>query len=155
MTPIEGSPAPAFRAPDQEGIIRSSDEFRGSWILLYFYPQDDTPGCTVEACGLRDAFAEFHKRGVAIVGVSTDTVKSHQQFAQKYALPFTLLSDEDKTLVNAYGVWQQKSMYGKTYMGTVRSSFLIDPEGIVRKIYPKVKPEEHAAEIVRDLEALA
>jgi peroxiredoxin Q/BCP len=152
MTPEEGSPAPDFAAPDQEGTVRTLGGFRGTWLLLYFYPKDDTPGCTKEACGLRDGYAGLRRKGLEIAGVSVDSSKSHKKFAQKYSLPFTLLSDEEKRIVTAYGAWQEKSMYGKTYMGTVRMSFLIDPEGIVRKIYPKVKPEEHAEEIARDME---
>jgi thioredoxin-dependent peroxiredoxin len=155
MPLTEGSPAPDFTAPDQDGNICSLADFAGSWLLLYFYPQDDTPGCTTEACSLRDTFSEFQKRGVAIVGVSTDPVKSHREFADKYSLPFTLLADERTAIVNSYGVWQEKTMFGHTYMGTVRSSFLIDPHGVIRKIYPRVKPDEHVAEILKDLDALA
>ncbi len=131
-------------------MMHDNAEYLGSWLLLYFYPKDDTPGCTAEACGLRDHFAELTKAGIRIVGVSTDSSKSHARFVEKYSLPFTLLADEQKEIVQAYGVWQEKSMYGKHYMGIVRTSFLIDPEGIVRKIYQKVKPEEHAEEIARD-----
>jgi peroxiredoxin Q/BCP len=155
MMPAVGTPAPSFEAPDQDGVGRSLSEFQGSWVLLYFYPKDDTPGCTAEACGLRDAFAELKALDLTIVGVSVDDVKSHKKFAEKYHLPFTLLADEKQEIVNVYGVWQEKSMYGKTYMGTQRASFLIDPRGIVRKAYPKVKPEEHAAEIRKDLEDLS
>jgi thioredoxin-dependent peroxiredoxin len=154
VSSLVGKPAPAFSAPDQDGKRHASEEFRGSWVLLYFYPKDDTPGCTKEACGLRDAFGELKARGVTIVGVSVDGVKSHRKFADKYILPFTLLADEEKKIVHDYGAWQEKSMYGKTYMGTARVSFLIDPEGIVRKAYPKVKPEEHAREILNDIEGL-
>jgi len=149
-----GDQAPAFRAPDQTGAFRSLEDFAGKWLLLYFYPKDDTPGCTKEACGLRDAFAEYRKRGVEVVGVSCDSVKSHGKFAQKYELPFTLLADEDKAIVEAYGAWGEKSMYGKTYMGTFRMSYLIDPTGKIAKVYSKVKPELHAEEALNDLASL-
>lgn len=154
MTLTEGSPAPAFSAPDQEGTLRSLGEFAGSWLLLYFYPKDDTPGCIAEACGLRDHYGLLRNKSVNVVGVSVDSVKSHAKFALKHELPFTLLADEDKKIVEAYGTWQEKSMYGKSYMGTVRMSYLIDPSGVIRKIYPKVKPDEHAEEILKDVESL-
>ena|SRR6185436_8260475 len=149
-----GQPAPFFEAPDQDGKTRTLSEFQGSWLLLYFYPKDDTPGCTKEACGLRDHYAPLKAQGLQIIGVSIDSASSHRKFADKYHLPFTLLSDVDHTIVTAYGAWQEKSMYGKTYMGTVRMSFLIDPSGVIRQIYPKVKPEEHAEEILHDLHTL-
>ena len=129
-------------------------ERKGQWTILYFYPKDDTPGCTTEACTLRDNFPKFKKTKAAILGISTDSNASHKKFADKYGLPFTLLADEDKTVVNKYGVWGEKSMYGRKYMGTMRTSFLIDPQGKIAKIYEKVKPERHADEVLEDLKEL-
>ncbi len=151
----DGQTAPAWSGIDQNGRRHSSDEFRGSWLLLYFYPKDDTPGCTTEACGLRDNIQELLQRGVHVVGVSADDVESHQHFAMKYNLPFILIADVDKVIIKEYGAWGEKSMYGKNYMGIMRMSLLIDPDGVVRKIYPKVKPAEHAEEILHDIEVLA
>lgn len=154
MAPVVGKAAPAFQAVDQNGKKHSLKEFKGSWLLLYFYPKDDTPGCTEEACVLRDEFAQYRKRGVAVVGVSTDDVKSHAAFASTYALPFPLLADTDRTIVNAYGVWREKSMYGRTYMGIARTSFLIDQKGMIVKIYESVKPEDHAQEVLADFDTM-
>ena len=144
--------APDFSLADQDGMMHSLSEYAGRWLLLYFYPKDDTPGCTQEACSFRDSLAELKTKGLTIVGVSTDSVASHRKFADKFTLPFTLLADEKKETVNAYGVWAEKSMYGKKYMGTLRSSFLIRPDGTIAKIYEKVKPGEHAAEILHDMD---
>lgn len=144
--------APAFSLPDQDGNIRSLSEYAGTWLLLYFYPKDDTPGCTEEACSLRDNLSALKAKGLTIIGVSTDSVASHRKFADKHGLPFTLLADEKKEAVSAYGLWAEKSMYGKKYMGTLRSSFLIRPDGTIAKIYEKVKPGEHAAEILHDMD---
>lgn len=146
------SKAPDFSLPDQTGKMHSLAEYKGRWVLLYFYPKDDTTGCTKEACAFRDAWAEFGKLNAVVLGISIDTVKSHDKFAKKYKLPFTILSDEKKEAVEAYGVWDEKSMYGRTYMGTLRTSFLIDPQGKIVKIYEKVKPEIHAEEVLMDLE---
>ncbi|MBP6860441.1 MAG: thioredoxin-dependent thiol peroxidase [Candidatus Pacebacteria bacterium] len=146
-----GKKAPAFKLPDAGGKTHTLKEYAGKWLLIYFYPKDDTPGCTIEACTIRDQFKDFKKIGATVVGVSTDSVKSHKKFKDAYELPFTLLADEDKKMVSAYGVWTEKSMYGRKYMGTVRSSFLVDPKGIVRKVYEKVKPAKHAAEVIADL----
>lgn len=154
MTLREGKKAPAFALPDETGAMRALKDYRGTWALLYFYPKDDTPGCTIEACAIRDQFKDFKKIGVQVLGVSPDTVASHKRFKSAYALPFTLLADERKAVVEKYGVWVEKSMYGKKYMGTVRTSFLIDPKGIIRKVYAKVRPESHAREVVTDLKAL-
>lgn len=148
------SKAPAFSLPDQNGHIVKLSDFAGQWVLLYFYPKDDTPGCTKEACGFRDHLPKFNKTKVKVLGVSVDSVKSHRKFADKYGLPFTLLADEDKTVVNKYGVWVEKSMYGRKYLGTARTSFLIDPAGKIVKIYEKVKPEQHPAEVLADLKSL-
>ncbi len=151
--PETNQKAPAFSLPDQDGNIHSLADFAGGWLLVYFYPKDDTPGCTEEACSLRDNLSGLKAKGLAIVGVSTDSVASHRKFADKFSLPFPLLADEGKQVVNAYGVWAEKSMYGKKYMGTLRSSFLIRPDGTIAKIYEKVKPGEHAAEILHDMDA--
>lgn len=153
MMPPVGSPAPAFSLADQQGTIRSLREFLGSWTVVYFYPKDDTPGCTTEACAFRDAYADFEKEGIAVVGVSPDSVESHAAFAASHRLPFTLLADPAKHVLQAYGAWGERSMYGKKYMGVLRSSVLVDPEGIVAKTYPKASPADHAAEILADVRA--
>jgi peroxiredoxin Q/BCP len=126
-------------------------DYLGKNVILYFYPRDDTPGCTKEACGFRDEFAEIKKRGAVVLGVSTDPVKSHDKFVEKFQLPFPLLADEDKTVVEAYGVWGEKTYMGKTYMGTSRVTFLIGPDGKIKKIWPTVKPDEHVAEVLAAL----
>lgn len=146
--------APDFSAVDQYGKTRTPTEFKGSWLLLYFYPKDDTPGCTAEACGMRDNMNVFKKHHLAVVGVSADDEVSHKKFGEKYALSFPILADTEKKIISAYGVWGEKSMYGKTYMGILRTSFLIDPEGVIRKVYEKVKPEEHAEEVLKDIKEL-
>ncbi len=147
--------APDFSLPDQNGVNRSLKDFLGSWVLLYFYPKDNTPGCTTEACAIRDDFHGFKKIKATVLGVSVDSVKSHASFAEKYQLPFPLLADTDKKVVALYNVWQKKKMMGREYMGTVRTSFLINPKGKIAKIYNNVKPIEHAAEVLRDLAGLA
>ena len=144
-----GDPAPAFRAQAIGGKYGDGKEvsladFRGGSVVLYFYPKDDTPGCTTQACGLRDSWSEFEGRG-EIFGVSPDSAASHQKFISKYQLPFPLLSDPEKKIVQDYGVWVEKSMYGKKYMGAERSTFVIDAEGRIAAIFRKVKPEEHVA----------
>lgn len=149
-----GQPAPEFTLPDQDGKIHSLKEYRGTWVLLYFYPKDDTPGCTKEACAIRDDFPDFGELKVKVLGVSVDSVASHKEFAEKYSLPFTLLADEGKTVVEQYGVWGKKEFMGKEYMGTMRTSFLIDTEGAIGKIYEKVQPEVHAQEVLKDLREL-
>ncbi len=130
-------------------------EYQGEWLLLYFYPKDDTPGCTIEACTIRDQFQDFKKIGAKVIGISTDSVQSHKKFADAYELPFTLLADENKEVVGEYGVFGEKKFMGRTYMGTTRASFLIDPKGKVAKVYEKVKPATHAAEVIADLKTLA
>lgn len=151
----KGSPAPDFTLPDQNGGLRSLSDFEGGWVLLYFYPKDDTPGCTKEACAIRDAFPDFGKLDVTVLGVSVDSVVSHKKFAEKYKLPFTLLADEGKKVVKLYGVWGKKKMMGREYEGTIRTSFLIDPIGVIAKVYENVKPETHAEEVLADLERMA
>ena len=144
----EGDVAPNFSAMTSGGGKISLAELKGKNVLLYFYPKDDTSGCTKEACGFRDQFAAFKKRGAIILGVSPDSVKSHDKFVKKYSLPFTLLADEDKKIVEAYGVWGQKTFWGRKYMGTYRVTFLIGPDGRIKKLWPDVKPEEHAEEVL-------
>lgn len=147
--------APAFSLPDQDGKMHALKDYRGKWVLLYFYPKDDTPGCTIEACTIRDQFKDFKKIGAVVLGVSTDSVKSHKKFALAYELPFTLLADEAKEVVGKYGVYGMKKFMGRDYMGTYRTSFLISPEGKIAKVYEGVKPKDHAEEVVNDLKALS
>jgi thioredoxin-dependent peroxiredoxin len=151
-----GSPAPAFSAVAVggsygEGTTVDLADFKGKNVVLYFYPKDDTPGCTTQACGLRDIWTDLSEKAV-VFGVSTDPEKSHRKFIDKYSLPFALLSDTTHQLVESYGVWVEKSMYGKTYMGTERSTFVIGPDGVLKAVFRKVKPADHAQQL---LEALA
>jgi thioredoxin-dependent peroxiredoxin len=150
----EHTAAPDFTVATDEGTPLRLSSLRGRNVVLYFYPKDDTPGCTVEACELRDAFPRFSKTKAVILGVSPDSVASHQKFKKKFELPFTLLADTDHAIAEAYGVWVEKSMYGKKYMGVQRATFVIDKKGSVAKVYPKVKPEGHAAEVEAELEKL-
>ena len=150
---VTGGKAPDFALPDQDGNIHRLSDYRGKPVVLYFYPKDDTPGCTKEACSFRDSFAEFKKAGIQILGISIDNEKSHIDFRKKYNLPFTLLSDTDKKVVREYGVWAEKINYGKKYWGTVRKTFLIDQNGDVIHVFDKVKPEEHAQEVLEKLSA--
>ncbi|HER43063.1 MAG TPA: thioredoxin-dependent thiol peroxidase [Candidatus Eisenbacteria bacterium] len=154
MVPAVGAKAPAFGLPDQDGKNHRLGDYRGKWVLLYFYPKDNTSGCTKEACAIRDEFPRFGKLDAVVLGVSKDSVESHRKFADKHGLPFTLLSDADTSVQRAYGVWRKKKMAGREYMGTVRASFLIDPQGKIAKVYEKVKPAEHAAEVLRDLKKI-
>lgn len=153
--PKVGTAAPTFTLPDQDGKEHSLSEYAGKWVLIYFYPRDDTPGCTIEACTIRDQFKDFTKIGAVVLGISTDSVASHKKFATSYNLPFTLLADVNKEVVGAYGVFGEKKFMGRTYMGTNRMSFLINPEGKVAKVYEKVKPLMHAAEVIADLTELS
>ncbi len=146
-----GEKAPDFSASAQDGSIVSLSDFKGRNVVLYFYPKDNTSGCTREACAFRDQFAAFQHKGAVVLGVSTDSAKSHTGFRQKYRLPFTLLAAEDRRIVQAYGVWGEKSFLGRKYMGTYRVTFLIGPDGRIRHIWPKVKPEEHAQEVLAAL----
>jgi peroxiredoxin Q/BCP len=143
-----GAKAPDFKTINQDGKPVALADYKGKKVVLYFYPRDDTPGCTKEACAFRDDFAKFRKANIEILGVSVDGEKSHKSFAQKYDLPFSLLADTDKTIVQAYGACGEKNRYGKTYMGTHRITYLIDEEGRIAAVFPKVKPEEHAEEIL-------
>jgi thioredoxin-dependent peroxiredoxin len=144
----EGDKAPDFTAHATDGQQVSLSDFKGKNVVLYFYPRDDTPGCTKESCAFRDIFSKFKEKGAVILGISVDSVKSHTKFTEKYKLPFPLLADEDKSLVQAYGVWGQKSFLGRKYMGTHRVTFLIGPDGRIKRIWPKVKPETHAKEVL-------
>ena len=146
--------APAISLLDQNGEQQKLSDFLGQWVLIYFYPKDDTPGCTTEACGLRDSFPKLNKLKAKVLGISTDSVASHKKFADKYKLPFNLLADTNKTVVEKYGVWAEKSMYGRKYFGVLRTSFLVDPQGKIVRIYEKVKPAEHADQVLTDLKAL-
>ncbi len=147
----EGDPAPDFYASLDDGNVVSLGDFRGKKVVFYFYPKDDTPGCTREACAFRDGIAQIQARGAVVLGVSADSVESHQKFKEKYSLNFPLLSDPDKKIVQAYGVWKEKNMYGRTYMGIERTTFLIDEQGKIQKIFPKVNVEMHYDEVLAAL----
>lgn len=149
-----GELAPDFSLPDHTGQVRRLSDWRGQWVLLYFYPKDDTPGCTTEACSLRDHWAELQQQGVVVLGISADSVKSHAKFAKKYQLPFILLADEDKAVVQLYQVWGEKTFLGKHFLGIRRESFLINPAGQIAEHYPKVKPADHAKTVLVDLQRL-
>jgi len=146
--------APNFSLPDQTGTTRSLADYAGQWLVVYFYPKDDTPGCTAEACSLRDGNAELEKRGIKIVGISKDIVASHAKFAEKYHLNFPILADPEHTVIEAYGAWGPKKFLGKEFLGTHRITFLVNPDGQIAKEYPKVTPKDHADEILRDFDAL-
>lgn len=145
----EGDAAPDFVAKDQESNEQKLSDYRGKRVVLYFYPKDDTPGCTKEACSFRDADEIYAEKGIKVFGVSTDSEKSHQKFISKYNLPFTLLADTEKKIVNDYGVYGEKSMYGRKYMGVNRMTFLIDENGKIVKIFKKVNVSEHADEVLK------
>ncbi|WBL36102.1 thioredoxin-dependent thiol peroxidase [Tepidiforma flava] len=153
--PDVGAAAPAFSLPDQDGKTVSLADFAGKWVVLYFYPKDDTPGCTKEACSFRDRHAELQAKGAVVLGVSGDSSASHRKFADKYALPFPLLADTEHEVARAYGAWGTKKMYGKEYEGMIRSTVVIDPAGKVAKTWPKVKPDGHGDEVLAWLEANA
>ncbi len=146
-----GDAAPDFELPDQDGTVHKLSDYRGQKVLIYFYPKDGTPGCTAEACQIRDSFPKFSGVNTRVLGISTDSVESHKKFAQKYSLPFTLLADTNKEVVKSYGVYKPKKFLGKEFLGTVRTSFLIGESGKIAKIYEKVKPAPHAEEVLRDL----
>ena len=150
--PKTGTKAPDFTLPDQDGTEHMLSSYQGQRVLLYFYPKDDTTGCTKEACAIRDAFPQFDSNKAVVLGVSPDSVKSHKKFAEKYNLPFTLLADEGHKMADMYGVWGRKKFMGREYDGILRTSFLIDKDGKIAKVYEKVKPEQHAAEVLADLE---
>lgn len=147
----EGKKAPDFKLKNQNGETITLKDFRGKNVVLYFYPKDNTSGCTKEACNFRDEFPKFKNVDAVILGVSPDSAASHKKFAEKYDLPFNLLSDEEKVVLGEYGVWQEKSMYGKKYMGVVRTTVVIDENGKIKKIFPKVKVEGHNKEVLEAL----
>jgi thioredoxin-dependent peroxiredoxin len=151
----EGQKAPSFSSIDQNGNTIALKDYKGKNVVLYFYPKDDTPGCTKQACNFRDELPSFKNLDAVILGVSADSSKSHKQFSGKYNLPFTLVADEDKKLIEDYGVWKQKSMFGKKYMGIERTTFIIDREGVIRKIFPKVKVNKHNREVMDVLKELS
>lgn len=144
-------PAPSFSLLDQDEKLHSLEQYKGKKVLLYFYPKDDTPGCTTEACSFRDNYAALQNAGLVVLGVSKDTSKSHKKFTQKYELPFPLLADVDGVVCEAYGIWRKKKFMGREYMGIERMSFLIDEKGNIEKIYETVKPKEHVEEVKGDI----
>lgn len=146
-----GTKAPSFSLKDQNNKTHKLADYAGKWVLIYFYPKDNTSGCTKQACAIRDMFPQFQKLNCIVLGISTDSEVSHKKFEEKYTLPFTLLADTEKKVVEKYGVWAQKKFIGKEYFGIVRTSFLINPEGKIAKVYQKVKPETHADEVLSDL----
>ena len=151
----EGKKAPAFKLKDQNGKTISLNDFNGQNVVLYFYPKDDTSGCTKEACNFRDDLPKFGKLDAVILGVSPDSVESHKKFAAKYKLPFTLLSDEEKNVIKKYDVWKEKSMYGRKYMGVERSTFIIDKKGKIRKLFRKVKVYKHNDEVMNAIKEIS
>lgn len=153
MPIAEGIPAPDFTLPTDAGDTLTLSSLRGQWVVLFAYPKDDTSGCTIEACEFRDALPRFDASKAVILGISPDSVKSHVKFKAKFELPYTLLADEEKTVLQAYDVWKEKSMYGKKYMGVERTTFLIDPKGQIAKVFEKVKPAGHAAEVMAAIAA--
>ncbi len=149
-----GELAPDFTLTDQNNAAHQLSSYRGRWVLLYFYPKDNTPGCTKEACAIRDVWADFAQKDIVVLGVSPDSVASHKRFEDKHSLPFTLLADENKEVVKTYDVWGPKKLLGREFLGTKRISYLIDPKGRIAKVYEKVKPAAHAQEILRDHQEL-
>lgn len=154
MPPRIGQKAPAMSLPDQNDVIHTLKQYEGKWVVLYFYPKDNTPGCTMEACGFRDGYAKFKRAGVVVLGVSPDSALKHRKFIEKFSLPFTLLSDEEKKVVTLYSVWGKKKFMGREYMGVFRTTFLIAPTGKIAQIYSNVKPDDHAEKILADVKAL-
>lgn len=146
-----GMKAPDFKLPDKDGRLVALSDFLGKKIVVYFYPKDNTPGCTRQACAFAGAYQEFKKQGIEVVGISKDSVASHSRFAEKHGLPFILLSDSELEAIKAYGVWQEKKLYGKVSMGVVRTTFIIDENGYIERIMPKVKPDTNAEEILAAL----
>lgn len=146
-----GTKAPDFTLPDKDGNIVSLSDYAGKKVVLYFYPKDNTPGCTKQACGYRDAYGEFTKHNAVVIGISKDSVKSHSSFAAKFELPFVLLADPKLDAIQKYDVWQEKKLYGKTYMGVVRSTYIIDEQGVIANVFEKVKPDTDAELILKEL----
>jgi len=151
MVLSEGVKAPDFELKDSEGNLHKLSDYAGQTIVVYFYPKDDTPGCTKEACSFRDSYAEFNKAGVTIIGISPDKVASHKKFKDKYALPFTLLADPDHKVCEAYGVWGLKKSFGREYEGVFRTTYVLGPEGEVKRVFEKVKPSDHSKEVLREV----
>ncbi|MCH7409852.1 thioredoxin-dependent thiol peroxidase [Belliella sp. DSM 111904] len=149
MSLEEGNVAPDFESIDQDGNPIKLSDFKGKKVILYFYPKDNTPGCTAQACDLRDNYEALQKAGYVVLGISSDSAKSHQKFIEKQSLPFTLIADEDKSVHEAYGTWVEKSMYGRKYMGTARTTFVIDEDGKIEEIIDKVKTKEHTKQILK------
>lgn len=147
----ENSIAPDFMLMDEKGVTHSLKDYKGKKVVLYFYPKDNTPGCTKQACAFKAAYEDFKKKDVVVIGISKDSQKAHQNFITKYELPFLLLSDPDLEAINAYDVWQEKKMCGKTYMGVVRSTYVIDEDGMIIKVYPKASPDKNASQILEFL----
>jgi len=151
----EGDKAPVFKSKDQNGKPISLADFKGSKVALYFYPEDDTPTCTIEACNLRDNYSSLVNKGIVVLGVSPDDEKKHKKFEKKFDLPFTLIADSDKKIIDKYGVWGEKNLYGRKYMGLHRTTFLIDEKGIVKKIFRKPRNKAHAQEILKAWDELS
>lgn len=149
-----GMPAPDFELPDDSGQLHRLSNYQGKPVVLYFYPKDDTPGCTTEACNFRDDYSSYQKAGVTILGVSPDSVASHAKFKRKYNLPFPLLADEDHQVCEQYGVWSLKKYMGREYMGVLRTTFLIDPSGKIARVFEDVKPSDHSEEVLAEISAL-
>ncbi|MTV24465.1 thioredoxin-dependent thiol peroxidase [Nitriliruptoraceae bacterium ZYF776] len=149
-----GTPAPTFTLPDQDGREVSLEDLRGRPVVIYFYPKDDTPGCTTQACGIRDQWSQFEEAGAAVLGISPDDVDSHARFAAKHDLPHTLLADPDRRVLEAYGAWGEKVLYGKTTVGVIRSTFLVDRDGTVAKVWKRVQTKTHAERVLAAIEQL-
>ena len=150
----ENTKAPAFSLMDEDEVVHKLSDYKGKWLVLYFYPKDNTSGCTKQACAIAEVYGEFEYLEVPVLGVSKDSPASHRKFKEKHDLPFTLLSDESTKMMQQYDVWKEKSMYGRKYMGTVRSTYIINPEGVIVSVYPKVSPVEHALELLKDIKEL-
>jgi len=150
----EGKKAPAFKGKDQNGATVSMADFKGKKLVLYFYPQDNTPTCTVQACNIRDNFAALKKKGIYIIGISPDDIKKHKKFEEKFELPFTIIADTDHSIINKFGVWGEKQLYGKKYLGLHRTTFLIDEKGMIKKVFLKPKSKQHAEEILQAWEEI-
>ena len=152
MILTEGNKAPEFELKDSQGKTHTLADFAGQTVVIYFYPKDDTPGCTKEACSFRDSYKDFRDAGIEIIGISPDTEKSHQKFQQKYELPFILLSDPDHAVCEKYGVWGLKKNYGREYEGVFRTTFIIDPQGVIKRVFKNVKPSDHSQEVLQAMQ---